>query len=101
MKNEVDVGIALNQLRSIRTLINLYRNHSLSNPYPIDGTCARIRFELQNLEDFLIIKAVNELGIDYATKLSYNLYLAWELGEKRMISPRLILKEVRKSGSFD
>ena len=85
-----DIYVAL---RGARSLVNLCRSHpNLSRLAPGDidaheGYCvaccggdivARIRCELKNVEDLLVIKATSELGGDYATDIQKSLTKAWE-----------------------
>jgi bacterioferritin (cytochrome b1) len=87
-------------LRSTRTLINLCQTHSrLSDlaPREIDtylgfcvGCCGqdvvtRIKCELRNVEDRLIIQAMNEVGKDFALRLQQRTVKAWEPLKERII----------------
>jgi bacterioferritin (cytochrome b1) len=87
-------------LRSTRSLINLCQTHSkLSDlsPRVIDtylgyclGCCGqdvvtRIKCELRNVEDRLIIHAMNDLGKEYALRLQQRTVKAWEPLKERII----------------
>jgi hypothetical protein len=80
-------------LRGTKSLITLCRGHpKLEDLVPGDidsheGFCvaycgadvvARIKCELRNIEDLLVIKATHELGNDYAVKLQQRATKAWE-----------------------
>jgi len=88
-------------LRSTRTLITLCKTHQkLSEilPQEIDaylgfcvGCCGqdvvtRVKCELRNIEDRLIIQAMNELGNDHALRLQQKTIKAWEPLHERIIS---------------
>jgi len=112
LRKGIDVSEAVSTLREIRALINLYETHDSPNPCCTDETGARIRCELRNLEDMVVIKAANELGMDYATELSNKLMRAWKpkiltvmkqpqtLGQAQEFprKPKMltVMKEVRK-----
>jgi hypothetical protein len=85
-----DIGVALG---GVRALINLCESHpkldqlSSSELDAIEGFCvtccgadvvARIKCELRNLEDMIILKAMNELGSDYAVRLQQKTLKSWE-----------------------
>lgn len=87
-------------LRSTKSLINLCQTHSrLSDlsPREIDtylgfcvGCCGqdavtRIKCELRNVEDRLIIQAMNDIGKDYALRLQQRTLKAWEPLKERII----------------
>jgi hypothetical protein len=78
MKKGLDMKDVLASLNSIRTLINLYDTHVSPNPCCTGETGARIRCELRNLEDMLVIKVANQLGAEYALQLSEKLARAWK-----------------------
>ncbi len=80
-------------LRGTKSLITLCRQHpKLESLVPGDidaheGFCvaccgadlvARIKCELRNVEDLLVIKATHELGNNYAVKLQQKTIKAWE-----------------------
>jgi hypothetical protein len=80
-------------LRGAKSLISLCKSHpklSELTPREIDaheGFCvaccgsdivARIKCELRNVEDLLILKAMNEVGSDYAMRLQQKTMKAWE-----------------------
>jgi len=80
-------------LRGAKSLISLCKSHpKLSELTPRDvdaheGFCvaccgsdvvARIKCELRNVEDLLILKAMNELGSSYAMRLQQRTMKAWE-----------------------
>jgi bacterioferritin (cytochrome b1) len=87
-------------LRSSKSLINLCQSHTrLSDlsPRVIDtylgfciGCCGqdvvtRIKCELRNVEDRLIIQAMNEVGKDLALRLQQRTVKAWEPLKERII----------------
>ena len=87
-------------LRSTRTLITQCQTHprpSELTPREIDsylgfcvGCCgqdviSRIKCELRNVEDRVIIQAMNELGNDYALKLQQRTVKAWEPFHERIV----------------
>lgn len=78
MKKGLDVKDIMASLNSVRTLINLYDVHISPNPCCTGETGARIRCELRNLEDMLVIRAANHLGVEYALQLSEKLSQAWK-----------------------
>jgi hypothetical protein len=80
-------------LRGTRSLISLCKSHPrLPDLTPkdidaVEGFCvaccgadivARIKCELRNVEDLLIVKAMNELGSNYAMRLQEKTMRAWE-----------------------
>lgn len=88
-------------LRSTKTLITLCKTHpKLSDlmPREIDsylgfcvGCCGqdvvtRVKCELRNVEDRLIIQAMNELGNEYALRLQQKTVKAWEPLHERIIT---------------
>lgn len=88
-------------LRSTKTLITLCKTHrKLSEvmPQEIDsylgfcvGCCGqdvvtRVKCELRNVEDRLIIQAMNQLGNEYALRLQQRTIKAWEPLHERIIS---------------
>jgi hypothetical protein len=88
-------------LRSTKTLITLCKTHprlSELMPQEIDsylgfcvGCCGqdvvtRVKCELRNIEDRLIIQAMNELGNENALKLQQKTVKAWEPFHERIVS---------------
>lgn len=88
-------------LRSSKTLITLCKTHPrLSElvPHEIDsylgfcvGCCGqdvvtRVKCELRNIEDRLIILAMNELGNEYALKLQQKTVKTWEPLHERIVA---------------
>ncbi|MGA8855836.1 MAG: hypothetical protein WB643_01595 [Candidatus Bathyarchaeia archaeon] len=88
-----DIGVSL---RGIRALINLCKSHPKLDqltPGELDAyegfcvTCcgadvvARIKCELRNAQDMIILKAMNELGSDYAVRLQQKTLKSWEAGK--------------------
>jgi ferritin-like metal-binding protein YciE len=88
-----DIGVSL---RGVRALINLCKSHPKLDqltPGELDAyegfcvTCcgadvvARIKCELRNLEDMIILKAMNELGSDYAVRLQQKTLKSWDAGK--------------------
>ena len=88
-------------MRSTKTLITLCKTHPrLSEllPQEIDsylgfcvGCCGqdvvtRVKCELRNVEDRLIIHAMNELGNEYALKLQQKTVKAWEPFHERIVA---------------
>jgi hypothetical protein len=88
-------------LRSTKTLITLCKTHPKLNELPpreIDsylgfcvGCCGqdvvtRVKCELRNVEDHLIIQAVNKLGDEYALRLQQNTVKVWEPFHERIIA---------------
>jgi hypothetical protein len=80
-------------LRGAKSLISLCKSHpKLPDLTPkdidaVEGFCvaccgadvvARIKCELRNVEDLLILKAMNELGSNYAMRLQEKTMKAWE-----------------------
>jgi len=89
-------------LRGTKSLITLCKSHPKLEdlvPGEIDaheGFCvaccgadivARIKCEMRNIEDLLVIKAVHELGNDYAVKLQQRTRKAWEPLEVPVVPP--------------
>ncbi|MGB9023001.1 MAG: hypothetical protein WCC94_06140 [Candidatus Bathyarchaeia archaeon] len=89
-------------LRGTRTLITLCKGHpKLADLVPGDidtheGFCvaccgadivSRIKCELRNLEDLLVIKATHELGGDYAVRLQQRTMKAWEPLQAPLVPP--------------
>jgi hypothetical protein len=89
-------------LRGTKSLITLCRGHpKLEDLVPGDidtheGFCvaccgadvvARIKCELRNIEDLLVIKATHELGNNYAVKLQQKTMKAWEPLQAPLIPP--------------
>lgn len=89
-------------LRGTKSLITLCRQHpKLENLVPGDidsheGFCvaccgadvvARIKCELRNIEDLLVIKATHELGNNYAVKLQQKTMKAWEPLQAPLVPP--------------
>ena len=87
-------------LRSTKTLITQCQTHpnpSELTPREIDsylgfcvGCCgqdvvSRIKCELRNVEDRVIIQAMNELGDEYALKLQQRTVKAWEPLHERIV----------------
>lgn len=92
-----DIGISL---RGVRALINLCKSHPKLDqltPGELDtyeGFCvtccgadvvARIKCELRNVDDMIILKAMNELGSDYATRLQQKTLKSWETSKILMV----------------
>jgi rubrerythrin len=88
-------------LRSTKTLITLCLTHPRLGelmPHEIDsylgfcvGCCGqdvvtRVKCELRNVEDRLIIQAMNELGNEYALKLQQKTVKAWEPFHERIVA---------------
>jgi hypothetical protein len=88
-------------LRSTKTLITLCKTHprlSELMPQEIDsylgfcvGCCGqdvvtRVKCELRNVEDRLIIQAMNEVGNEYALKLQQKTVKAWEPFHERIVA---------------
>jgi hypothetical protein len=48
---------------------------------------ARIKCELRNIEDLLVIKATHELGNSYAVKLQQKTMKAWEPLQAPLVPP--------------
>jgi hypothetical protein len=89
-------------LRGTKSLITLCRQHpKLEDLVPGDidtheGFCvaccganvvARIKCELRNIEDLLVIKATHELGNNYAVKLQQKTMKAWEPLQAPLVPP--------------
>jgi hypothetical protein len=89
-------------LRGTKSLIALCRGHpKLEDLVPGDidtheGFCvaccgadvvARIKCELRNIEDLLVIKATHELGNNYAVKLQQKSMKAWEPLQAPLVPP--------------
>jgi hypothetical protein len=89
-------------LRGAKSLITLCKGHAkLEDLVPGDidaheGFCvaccgadvvARIKCELRNIEDLLVIKATQELGNDYAVRLQQKTMKAWEPFEAPLVPP--------------
>jgi len=87
-------------MRSTKTLLTLCQTHPKLNeilPQEIDsylgfcvGCCGqdvvtRAKCELRNVEDRLIIQAMNELGNDYALKLQQRTVKSWEPFHERIV----------------
>jgi hypothetical protein len=85
-----DIGVSL---RGAKALISLCKSHPKLDQLSPDeleayeGFCvaccgadvvARIKCELRNVEDKLILKAMNELGSDYAMRLQQKTMKSWE-----------------------
>ncbi len=98
-------------LRSTKILISQCQSHPDPNeltPREIDsylgfcvGCCgqdvvSRIKCELRNVEDHLIIQAINELGQEYALRLQQKTVKAWEPLHERIISSIENLEEAIK-----
>jgi len=98
-------------LRSTKVLISQCQSHPDPNeltPREIDsylgfcvGCCgqdvvSRIKCELRNVEDHLIIQAINELGQEYALRLQQKTVKAWEPLHERIISSIENLEEAIK-----
>jgi len=88
-------------LRGAKSLISLCKSHPKLpdlTPREVDGfegfcvACcgadivARIKCELRNIEDLLILKAMNELGSNYALRLQQKTMKAWEATKPMGIS---------------
>jgi len=88
-------------LRGAKDLISLCKSHpKLADLTPghidsYEGFCvaccgadvvARIKCELRNVEDLLILKAMNELGSNYALKLQEKTMKAWEATKSLTVS---------------
>jgi len=88
-------------MRSTKTLVTLCKTHprlSELMPHEIDsylgfcvGCCGqdvvtRVKCELRNVEDRLIIQAMNELGNEYALKLQQRTVKSWEPFHERIVS---------------
>lgn len=88
-------------LRSTKTLITLCKTHpriSELMPHEIDsylgfcvGCCGqdvvtRVKCELRNVEDRLIIQAMNEVGNEYALKLQQKTVKSWEPFHERIVA---------------
>lgn len=80
-------------LRGAKALISLCESHPTLADLTVqevdthEGFCvsccgsdivARIKCELRNVEDLLILKAMNELGSDFALRLQEKTMKAWE-----------------------
>ena len=89
LRKGVDITLAVSALRDLRSLINQYGTDGSNDPRYEMETLARINRELRNVEDMIVIKAANELGIDYANDLSARLTQAW-------VPEKMIVKEVRR-----
>jgi hypothetical protein len=91
-----------NSLRGAKSLITLCKGHpKLEDLVPGDidaheGFCvaccgadvvARIKCELRNIEDLLVIKATHELGNDFAVKLQQRAMRAWEPLQAPLVPP--------------
>jgi hypothetical protein len=89
-------------LRGTKALITLCKGHpKLEDLVPGDidahaGFCvaccgadvvARIKCELRNIEDLLVIKATHELGNDFAVKLQQRAMRAWDPLQAPLVSP--------------
>jgi len=89
-------------LRGTKALITLCKGHpKLEDLVPGDidaheGFCvaccgadivARIKCEMRNIEDLLVIKATHELGSDYAIKLQQKATKAWEPLQAPLVPP--------------
>ena len=89
-------------LRGTKGLITLCKGHpKLEDLVPGDidsheGFCvaccgadvvARIKCELRNIEDLIVIKATHELGNDYAVKLQQRATKAWEPLQAPLVPP--------------
>ena len=98
-------------LRSTKILISQCQTHPNPNeltPREIDsylgfcvGCCgqdvvSRIKCELRNVEDHLIIQAINDLGQEYALRLQQKTVKAWEPLHERIISSIESLEEAIK-----
>jgi hypothetical protein len=90
-------------LRGAKDLISLCKSHpKLADLTPGDvdshvGFCvaccgsdivARIKCELRNVEDLLILKAINEMGSDYALKLQQKTMKAWQAVKPLTVTTR-------------
>jgi hypothetical protein len=91
-----------NSLRGAKSLITLCKGHpKLEDLVPGDidaheGFCvaccgadvvARIKCEMRNIEDLLVIKATHELGNDFAVKLQQRAMRAWEPLQAPLVPP--------------
>jgi len=80
-------------LREVKSMIGLCKSHpkladlTSKEVDAFEGFCveccgpdiaARIRCELRNIEDVLVLKAMNEVGSDYALRLQQKTMKAWE-----------------------
>jgi hypothetical protein len=80
-------------LRSVKSMISLCKSHPTLVDIPpkeidaFEGFCvsccgtdiaSRIKCELRNVEDLLVLKAMNEVGSDYALRLQQKTMKAWE-----------------------
>jgi len=80
-------------LRGVKDMISLCKSHpkvDYLTPGEIDayeGFCvaccgsdivARIKCELRNIEDTMVLRAMNELGSDYALRLQEKMMKSWE-----------------------
>lgn len=90
-------------LRGAKDLISLCKSHpNVADLTPGDvdsheGFCvaccgadivARIKCELRNVEDLLILKAMNEMGSSYALKLQEKTMKAWQAMKPLSVTPR-------------
>ena len=81
-------------LREVKSMISLCKSHpkladlTSKEVDTFGGFCveccgpdiaARIRCELRNIEDVLVLKAMNEVGSDYALRLQQKTMKAWEV----------------------
>jgi len=80
-------------LREVKSMIALCKSHpkladlTSKEVDAFEGFCveccgpdiaARIQCELRNIEDVLVLKAMNEVGSDYALRLQQKTMKAWE-----------------------
>jgi hypothetical protein len=81
-------------LRGVKSMISLCKSHpkladlTSKEVDAFEGFCisccgtdiaARIKCELRNIEDLLILKAMNEVGSDYALRMQQKTMKAWEV----------------------
>lgn len=90
-----------NSLRSTKTLLTLCKTHPRLSELMAEeidsylgfctGCCGqdvvtRVKCELRNVEDRLIIQAMNELGKEYALRLQQKTVKAWEPLHERIVA---------------
>ena len=94
LRKGIDTAEIISNLRLVRTLINSY--DALSTPSQNSDIVSRIRYDLRNLEDLVVIQAANHLGMSYALDLSDKLTRLWNVKEKKVMMPNIIMSEVKK-----
>jgi hypothetical protein len=71
MEKGIEVTDSIESLRIVRILLNQDNYIAINrNRDPSNQMNAKILYELQSIEDLLLIKAANEIGESYATELS-------------------------------